>query len=267
MSLYSTFTLKEWLSLNCNTKDVNDLFHKALRDNDQPMTVLAMSELIKRGDINLVVDAIGEAVDEEYINSESSFANVLEQSLKRFGDRTPILKGICKEIDLKGWPRTMAELLEGTELKSCERRLKHKTVAELLEGADLKGCERKADDRLDLFLTSFMRDGWFSVELGIFSPESEWDPRHKERSPINVGEYYSLVIKNGFVMNRDEIPYILEFLDGKGITKPLPKFDGVELDLYTLSDDGSRWVNVSRLEKVEENFFYTTYYCIGRPIG
>lgn len=121
---YGNFTVKEWLSLNCVTKEVYDLFRKALRGNDQPMTVLAMSELIKRGDIDLVISAISEAVDEEYIDSESSFSVVLAQSLKRFGDRTPVLRNIGKKIDLEGhWPKTAAELLEGTELANCERKV------------------------------------------------------------------------------------------------------------------------------------------------
>ena len=73
MSLYGNFTLKEWLALHCATKDIDDLFRKALRDNDEPMAVLALAELIKRGDIDLITYAIQEATDAGYFVLGSHF--------------------------------------------------------------------------------------------------------------------------------------------------------------------------------------------------
>lgn len=58
MSLYGNFTLKEWLALHCTSEDANILFRKALKDNDEPMAVLALAELTKRSDTDLVSYAI-----------------------------------------------------------------------------------------------------------------------------------------------------------------------------------------------------------------
>ena len=242
MSLYSTFTLKEWLSLNCVTKDIDKLFRKALRDNDEPMTVLAMNELIKRDDVDLVIDAIAEAVDEEYLVPETSFSTVLANALIRLGDRKPALRRISKKIHLEGrWP---------------------KTAAELLEGSVLANCERVADGRLDQFLGSFMRNGHFSIELGIFTPGTEWDPHCKETISVNAGEHCVLVIKNGFILNPEEIPGVLDVLDEAGIVGALPEFSGVELDYYVL-DENNNWANTREVEDLGDNFFYVSYYSLG----
>lgn len=247
MSLYGNFTLKEWLTLHCVTKDIDDLFRKALKDNDGPMAVLALAELIKRGDIDLVTRAIQEATDAGYFVLGSNFSTVFANALTQYGDRDPILRHISKNVRRKGfWPKTAAELLDGTDFVSCERPTTKSNV-------------RSLDSRLDQFLESFMRSGWFSVEFGFFTPDTEWDPHCKEMASVNAGEHYNLAIKDGFILNREEIPNVLSILDAAGITNALPAFNGNELDLYTL-DDGGNWV--SSEEAREENFFYMTFYSI-----
>lgn len=247
MSLYGNFTLKEWLALHCVTKDVDDLFRKALKDNDEPMAVLALAELIKRGDIDLVTYAIQEATDNGCFVLGSHFSTVFANALTQCGDRDPILRRISKSVRRKGfWPKTAAELLDGTDFVSCERPTTKNNV-------------RSLDSRLDQFLESFMRNGWFSVEFGFFTPGTEWDPHCKEMTPVNTGEHYNLVIKNGFILNREEIPNVLGILDAAGITNALPAFIGNELDLYTLDDDGN-WVSSEGAR--EENFFYMTFYSV-----
>ncbi len=246
MSLYGSFTLKEWLSLHCVTNDINDLFRKALKDNDEPMAVLALAELIKRGDIDLVTYAIQEATDAGYFKLGSHFSTVFANALAQCGDRDPILRRISKNVRKNGfWPKTSAELLEGADSVSHERRTTRNNA-------------RNLDNRLDQFLESFMREGWFSVEFGFWSPSVAWDPHCKEHVSINDGEHYVLAIRNGFIFNRDEIPDVLEALDEAGITDALPAFNGNELDLYTLVD--GKWVVPD--EEMEAGFFYVTYYSV-----
>lgn len=251
MSLYGNFTLKEWLALHCITKDIDDLFRKALKDNDEPMAVLTLAELIKRGDIDLVTYAIQEATDAGYFALGSHFSTVFTNALAQYGSRDPILKRIGKNVRRKGfWPKTSAELLDGTNFANCERPAAHNIA-------------RNLDHRLDEFLESFMRDGWFSVEFGIFISGTEWDPHNKEHLPTNIGEYCNLTIRNGFILNREEITNVLGILDAAGITEALPRFNGeemAELVRYTLNDDG-KWVNPSEVDK-EDNFFYVTYYSV-----
>ena len=247
MSLYGSFTLKEWLALHCATKDIDELFRKALKDNDEPMAVLALAELIKRGDIDLVTYAIQEATDAGYFTLGSHFSTVFANALTQCGDRDPILRRIGKNVRRKGfWPKTAAELLDGADLTNCERPATKSNV-------------RCLDNRLDQFLESFMRYGWFSVEFGFFTPGTEWDPHCKEMAPVNTGEHHNLAIKDGFILNREEIPNVLSILDEAGITNALPALKGNELDLYTLDDDGN-WV--SSKEAKEENFFYVTFYSV-----
>ena len=247
MSLYGSFTLKEWLALHCNTKDINDLFCKALKDNDEPMAVLALAELIKRGDIDLVTYAIQEATNAGHFTLGSHFSTVFANALTQCGDRDPNLRQIGKNVRRKGfWPKTATELLKGTDYAGCERPITRNSV-------------RNLDNRLVQFLESFMRNGWFSVEFGFFTPGSEWDPHCKEQTFVNNGEHYNLVILDGFILNRGEIPNVISILDAAGITNALPAFNGNEQDLYTLNDEGN-WVNSKEVQ--EENFFYISYYSV-----
>lgn len=247
MSLYANLTLKEWLSLHCVTKDIDNLFRKALEDNDEPMAVLALAELIRRGDIDLVTYAILDATDAGCFTLGSHFSTVFANALMQCGNRDPILRHISKNARKKGfWPKTSKELLNGLGSEDSERPATRKNV-------------RSLDNRLDQFLESFAQDGWFSVEIGFFDPETQWDSRRKEHDIVNTGEHYNLVIKNGFVLNREEIPNVLSILDAAHIANALPAFSGNELDLYTLNDDGE-WVSPE--ETKENGFFYATYHSV-----
>ena len=112
MSLYGNFTLKEWLALHCATKDVDDLFRKALKDNDEPMTVLALAELAKRGDADIIMRALSNATNAGHIAPESHFAIVLTNTLANLGNRYLLLGAIAKTVHKNGWPKTSAELID-----------------------------------------------------------------------------------------------------------------------------------------------------------
>lgn len=254
MSLYGNFTLKEWLALHCATKDVDDLFRKALKDNDEPMTVLALAELIKRGDIDLVTYALRDTVDTGCITLGSHFSTVLANALINFGDRDPILRGIAKTVRKKGWPKTPGELLDPKYLSGPEQI---KKAAELLDGTDFAKIDRPLDERIVDFLASFKDKGWISVEIGFFTPGTEWNSHTHESEPVNDGGYYNLIIRDGEILDPEEMDNFLSILDAEGIADPLPAFDGKELDLYTLID--GKWAS---LDGSKEDFFYVSYYSI-----
>lgn len=143
------------------------------------------------------------------------------------------------------------ELLDGTDFADCERPAKRSTV-------------RRLDDRLDKFLEGFMQSGWFSVEFGFFTPGTEYNPHCHEHVSVNASEHYNLVIKDGFILNREEIPNVLDILDAAGIKEALPAFSdegrlNPGLGLFTLNEDGN-WV--SSEEAKEDDFFYVTFYSI-----
>lgn len=236
MSLYGSLTIKEWLALNCVTEDVKECLRKALEKNDEPMAVLALAELIKRGDIDLVTYAIQEAVDAGYFTHSSHFSTVFANALTNFGSRDPLLRRIAKSVLIKGcWPKTSEELLDGTDFAKIDRPL---------------------DERIVDFLASFKDKGWISVEIGFFTPGTEWNSHTHESEPVNDGEHYNLIIRDGEILNPEEMDNFLSILDAEGIAGPLPAFDGKALDLYTLRN--GKWVSSEEAE--EKDFFYTSYY-------
>lgn len=248
MSLYGNFTLKEWLTLHCTTGCVDELFRRALKDNDEPMSVLALAELIKRGDTDLATYAIQDATNAGYIPPGSRFSTVFANALARCGSRDPVLRLISNNVRKIGfWPKTSVELLDGATAANCKHLVSQNDT-------------RSSDDRLDKFLESFVRDGWFSVELGFFISGKEWNPHNGEFVPANIGKHCCLSIRDGFVLNREEIPNILSILDTAGIKNALPAFDGKEVYPYILVDGG--WTRPDGVKKTP--FFYVSYYSIDR---
>lgn len=114
MSLYGNFTVKEWLALHCNTRDVDSLFRKALKDGDEPMAVLALAELVKRGDNDLVSCAINDAIEEEHLVVGTHFSTVFANALIRIGSRDPLLRRFGKYVNLhNAWPMMTDDLSSG----------------------------------------------------------------------------------------------------------------------------------------------------------
>ena len=117
----------------------------------------------------------------------------------------------------------------------------------------------KIDGRLNLLLESFMRPGWYSVEFGIQTPtELVWRPDAKDYVPVTTDDHCNLVIKDGFILNNEDIPDVLEILDDAGITEALPTFEGKEeLATYTLNE--GQWVKTIA---PEEGRFYSSFYSV-----
>lgn len=256
MSLYGSLTIREWLALNCVTEDVKECLRKALEKNDEPMAVLALAELIKRGDIDLVTYAIQEAVDAGYFTLGSHFSTVFANALTNFGSRDPLLGRVAKSVRIKGcWPKTSDELFDLEYLSGPEQV---KKAAEMLDGTDFAKIDRPLDERIVDFLASFKDKGWISVEIGFCTPGTEWNSHTHESEPVNIGEHYGLIIRDGEILNPEEMGSFLSILDTEGIVDPLPAFDGKELDYYTLKN--GKWVISEEAE--EKGFFYASYYRI-----
>lgn len=119
----------------------------------------------------------------------------------------------------------------------------------------------KIDGRLNLLLESFMRPGWYSVEFGIQTPTEElvWRPDDKDYvSVVTTTDHCNLVIKDGFILNNEDIPDVLGILDDAGITEALPTFEGKEESAaYTLN--GGQWVKTIA---PEEGRFYASFYSV-----
>lgn len=107
------------------------------------------------------------------------------------------------------------------------------------------------DKRIRDFFGSFANVGWFSVEIGITKVNRLGD---FSRCSANI------IIKNGTVLNMEDISGVLDVLDNAGIVTPLPAFHGEELVLYTIDENGG-WIDAEVADK-EEDFLYVTYYSI-----
>ena len=244
MSLYKNFTIREWLALHCDSKDIDDLFRKALKENDEPMAVLALAELTKRGDTDLVSCAISDATKEGHLAIGTHFSEVFANALRQIGSRDPLLKLFGKYHSVyNAWPETMGDLLDCTTFADCDRP-----------------AMQNLDKRLGNFLASFAKDGWFSVEIGITELRQVLQiPGDYYREEL-IRHHFNIVVKNGLVLNMDEIPNVLDILDEAGITDPLPEFHGEELTLYTFDEDGN-WIDAGVADE-KEDLFYVTYHSL-----
>ena len=199
MSLYGSFYNQE-MATHCTTEDVNSLYRKALKDQDEPMAILSMAELIKRGNTDLVAQAITDATEAGCFTA-GHFSAVFANALANLGSRDPLLRRLAQTIRENGSRQETSESL------------------------------RLLDKRIAVFLASFFaKKGRGLVCIGCFASVDEWHPH-----PLGY-----LIIEDGRILNAEEIPDILSILDSKGITNPLPAFDGNEFDLYTIID--GKWV-------------------------
>ena len=123
------------------------------------------------------------------------------------------------------WPSEAVKLLDDVELEDFKY-------------LSLRSRSRFFDNRLDAFLESFTRDGWFWVRFFFLKPGTKWYG-YNEQIPATKDTYCTLVIKDGYILNREEIPNILDILDTAGITNALPPFNGNELEPYTIDDNGN----------------------------
>ena len=82
------------------------------------MAVLTLSELVKRGENDVVLHGIEEATDTKCIAPESHFGVVFANALTNIGARDPILRAVAKTIRMNGhWPRFSTELLNAQYLQ------------------------------------------------------------------------------------------------------------------------------------------------------
>ena len=100
MSLYSKLTLEDWLSIHCTEEDVEDLFRKALKDNDDAMAVLALAELERRR-THKGYDILLAAARAGHINPKTHFSTVFANALKQF-DSDSIWPKLAEFVDEGG---------------------------------------------------------------------------------------------------------------------------------------------------------------------
>lgn len=103
VGLYSNLTLRDWLSIHCTEEDVENLFRKALKDNDDAMAVLALAELERRYS-QRKLGILLEAAKAGHINPKTHFSTVFANALKQF-DSDSIWPKLAEFVDEEGaWP-------------------------------------------------------------------------------------------------------------------------------------------------------------------
>ena len=68
-------------------------------------------------------------------------------------------------------------------------------------------------------------------------------------------QHCDLVIRNGAILSKEEVLDVLNLLDTAGITKALPPFDGGELEVCVIDEEGT-W---RRAEETLENVLFVSY--------
>ena len=130
-------------------------------------------------------------------------------------------------------------------------------MAKLLSSFNKLGCPtQKLDERIDNFLACFNREGRFSLEMGYWMPKTFWDSTFKEYVTENQAEHINLVIHNGDILTKEEIPNLIDLAYTVG--QPLPEFDGEELLIYALID--GEWTDPKDTD--EKGFFYVSFYSL-----
>ncbi len=116
--------------------------------------------------------------------------------------------------------------------------------------------KRNTGKMMSPFLDSFNREGRFSVELGIWSPNTYWDPRTKDYETENENSVHFVVL-NGQILDPSVVfPGLIELV--KETEQHLPEFDGEELAVYALKE--GEWIKAKDTD--EKNFLYVSYYSL-----
>ena len=140
-----------------------------------------------------------------------------------------------------------------------KRLASYKGSKDLLAGTFFANIERPCplDTRIKKFLDSFKDKGWISVEIGFWLPKLVWDPRFKESDYCNMGDSANIIIRDGEVLNPEDLEELLWIIDLAGIEDPLPEFNGEMLTQYALSEDKKSW---ELPPHNSEEYFYIYYY-------
>ena len=96
--LYTSLTMRDFLATTCTTSQVKEFLRDGLGSNNEPMTVLSIQELAKRGNEGIILEALNGAFEQGQIPLGSQFAVTLINTLSIVsnGSAMPLLRRYAK---------------------------------------------------------------------------------------------------------------------------------------------------------------------------
>ena len=96
--LYANLTMRDFLATTCTIGQVKEFLRDGLGSNNEPMTVLSIQELAKRGREDIIINALRDACERNQISLGSQFAVVLANTLMTLSSsNTPLLRRYAKD--------------------------------------------------------------------------------------------------------------------------------------------------------------------------
>lgn len=92
--LFENIDVKEFFASISDSKFIAELYAKGLKDNNAIMAITSQNELVRRGDIDYVVEELNAALEGKFIKVDTVFSQLLSTSLINEGRLDPMLRRI-----------------------------------------------------------------------------------------------------------------------------------------------------------------------------
>ena len=222
-------------------KNVSIYLSDAIKLQDQMSVVVLLSELMDRHETKLAVKALEEIANSKNLMHHSSFELAVSSLIANYG-YSPFDRIWRNILNNGGCIPTSDRLLAGTEYAGL---------------SVLQGDVATLDSRVDKFLRGFFNMGDVIVSVGFRTIVSAKGATRQDDASFAGNDRCGIMIADGEIRNSNEVSKLSKLLDAVGIKNALPAFRGEWGRFYILSDYGSDW---RPLEKIEDKkVFYVIY--------
>ena len=227
--------VKQVMERHSPANDVSAYLSVAIGLQDQMTVVILLRELMERRETKLAVEALVEIANSKSLIHHSSFELAVSSVIANY-EYSPFDR-IWKNILNNGY---------------CIP-----TSDGLLAGTEYAGLSVLQDHRVDEFLRGFFNMGDVIVSVGFRTIVSAKGATRQDDASFAGNDRCGIMIADGEIRNSDEVSKLSKLLDAVGIKNALPAFRGEWGRFYILSDYGSDW---RPLEKIEDKkVFYVIY--------
>lgn len=227
--------VKQVMERHSPTEEVSVYLSAAIGLQDQMSVVILLSELMNRHETKLAVEALVEIANSKSLMHHSSFELAVSSVIASY-EYSPFDR-IWKNI-----------MNNGGCIPTSDR---------LLAGTEYAGLSVLQDPRVDGFLRGFFNMGDVIVSVGFRTIVSAKGATRQDDASFAGNDRCGIMIADGEIRNSDEVSKLSKLLDAVGIKNALPAFRGEWGRFYILSDYGSDW---RPLEKIEDKkVFYVIY--------
>ena len=98
MRMFANLSANELLASIMRVNDIVELYKKGFEAQNAVLTICAQNELVRRGDIDALRQALVECVDEGWLETGTEFAHMMAVSFSTINDLDPALGKLSKYI-------------------------------------------------------------------------------------------------------------------------------------------------------------------------